>query len=145
MIQEPIYSRTAVRRNVAVVGGLVVIGLIVWYCLDHHEDARVVSAPAAAPGGAVAAKPLRIMDVLAGIPDASKSQRSDDSDGRVMWTSAFHLAGGEPGSIKMKIDPADLSYASITLTARHNDNTSSARAAAMARHFLQNVAPEFNG
>jgi len=85
------------------------------------------------------------MDVMAGIPGASVPERGTDDDGKVMWTSRFHLAGGEACSVKMKIDPADLIFASLTVTSRPGDSLSARRAALIAKDFLRNVAPEFDG
>jgi hypothetical protein len=134
---------TSKQRGLLLVGGLLLCGAIGWYWLAHHDDAKVVAHFTDPAEAAAAHKNLRIMDVLAGFPGASASERSNDTDGRVMWTSQFNLATGERGVMKMKIDPADLSFASMTLSLRLRDGIARVHAAAAGKRFLQNVAPEF--
>src|SRR6476646_1821101 len=140
-------DRARRRRWVAAAVLAIVAGLAIWYWASRPADVVVVGAPAGTGSDwAGAAAPgvvrVRVADVLAGIPGPSAPERTE---GPVTWTWHFTLAGGEAGVLSMRSDPADLNYESITLPLAAGDEASVDRTAAVARRFLRNVAPDYDG
>ncbi|HEX4794731.1 MAG TPA: hypothetical protein VH370_13105 [Humisphaera sp.] len=131
-------------RNNLVIGGILLIAAgLVWFFFSRPTaETRTTAADAEAPAPS-AHLGRKLADVLEGIPKPTTPERS--LGGLATWTSTFDLSASEHAVITMRTDPAELDYASLEIPFHTDDALMNARPKRIAKQFLHNIAPDFDG
>jgi len=135
---------TSGRKNF-LIGGILLAaaaGVLWFYFSGPTTETRTTAADTEAPAPS-AHLGRRLVDVLEDIPKPSTPQRS--VGGLATWTITCELGPTEHGLITLRTDPAELDYASLEIPLHTDDNVMHARAKRIAKQFLHNIAPDFDG